>query len=79
MRFYLASLAYLAAAAVVAGQSTALTINTPLKVVECEPLLIPWSGGKAPYSLEGFVTRVSFLELSEHFHTNPLSSPSAMI
>ncbi|KAF9223399.1 hypothetical protein BS17DRAFT_706072 [Gyrodon lividus] len=35
----------------VAGALAQLTINTPANVVECEPTLISWSGGTAPYFL----------------------------
>lgn len=44
--------ASLAAAAVFASSALAqLTINTPTNPVVCQPLLISWSGGTAPYYL----------------------------
>ncbi|KIJ69273.1 hypothetical protein HYDPIDRAFT_185116 [Hydnomerulius pinastri MD-312] len=48
MKFSLASLGCFVA--VVAAQGI-LVINTPANVVECEPTLITWSGGEAPYFL----------------------------
>ncbi|OJA12420.1 hypothetical protein AZE42_03389 [Rhizopogon vesiculosus] len=42
----------------VAGALAQLTINTPANVVECQPTLLSWSGGTAPYFLVGnFLTR----------------------
>ncbi|KAG6332447.1 hypothetical protein ID866_6639 [Astraeus odoratus] len=39
-----------------------LTINTPSNVVECEPTLLSWTGGTAPYYLALFIhTRNSIL------------------
>jgi len=35
----------------VAGVLAQFTINTPANVVECQPTLITWSGGVAPYFL----------------------------
>ncbi|KAG1747242.1 uncharacterized protein EDB91DRAFT_1117147 [Suillus paluster] len=35
----------------IAGALAQFTINTPSNVVECEPTLISWSGGTAPYFL----------------------------
>ncbi|KAI6037726.1 hypothetical protein EDC04DRAFT_2604618 [Pisolithus marmoratus] len=35
----------------VAGALAQFTINTPSNVVECEPTLITWTGGTAPYFL----------------------------
>jgi hypothetical protein len=35
----------------VAGALAQFTINTPSNVVECQPSLISWSGGTAPYYL----------------------------
>ncbi|KAH7884733.1 hypothetical protein F5I97DRAFT_1891566 [Phlebopus sp. FC_14] len=35
----------------VAGALAQFTINTPSNVVECEPTLLSWSGGTAPYFL----------------------------
>jgi hypothetical protein len=42
------AVAFLLAASAAAQQ---LTINTPLSVVVCQPLLISWSGGTPPYFL----------------------------
>jgi len=38
-------------AAFVAGVSAQFTINTPTNVVVCQPILLSWSGGVAPYFL----------------------------
>ncbi|KAG2110848.1 uncharacterized protein F5147DRAFT_687509 [Suillus discolor] len=35
----------------VAGTLAQFTINTPANVVECQPTLLQWSGGTAPYYL----------------------------
>ncbi|KAG1886977.1 hypothetical protein F4604DRAFT_1225027 [Suillus subluteus] len=35
----------------VAGTLAQFTINTPANVVECQPTLLAWSGGTAPYYL----------------------------
>jgi hypothetical protein len=35
----------------VAGALAQLTINTPANVVECQPILLSWSGGVSPYFL----------------------------
>ncbi|KAG1905483.1 uncharacterized protein F5891DRAFT_1009550 [Suillus fuscotomentosus] len=43
------SVAYLAL--FVAGTLAQFTINTPANVVECQPTLLQWSGGTAPYFL----------------------------
>ncbi|KAG2367841.1 hypothetical protein BDR07DRAFT_1372543 [Suillus spraguei] len=46
MKFSVASLALF-----VAGSLAQFTINTPSNVVECQPTLLTWSGGLAPYYL----------------------------
>lgn len=46
MKFSVASLALF-----VAGTLAQFTINTPANVVECQPTLLAWSGGTAPYFL----------------------------
>ncbi|KAG2147561.1 hypothetical protein DEU56DRAFT_784643 [Suillus clintonianus] len=35
----------------IAGALAQFTINTPANVVECQPTLLAWSGGTAPYFL----------------------------
>ncbi|KAH9002974.1 hypothetical protein EDB86DRAFT_3073463 [Lactarius hatsudake] len=50
MKFALVSIA--SATLFAAGVSAqSLTVNTPLNVVVCQPLLISWSGGTGPYFL----------------------------
>ncbi|KAI9461629.1 hypothetical protein BJY52DRAFT_1222275 [Lactarius psammicola] len=47
-----ALLSIVSATLFVAGVSAqSLTVNTPLNVVVCQPLLITWTGGTAPYFL----------------------------
>ncbi|KAG1733615.1 uncharacterized protein EDB91DRAFT_1057306 [Suillus paluster] len=47
MKFSTVFLALVSAVPAVFG----LTINTPANVVECQPILLSWSGGTAPYYL----------------------------
>ncbi|KAG1835041.1 hypothetical protein EV424DRAFT_341793 [Suillus variegatus] len=50
------SVAYLAL--FVAGTLAQFTINTPANVVECQPTLLQWSGGTAPYFLLSFTQSI---------------------
>ncbi|KAF8559788.1 hypothetical protein OG21DRAFT_1503011 [Imleria badia] len=79
MKLYLASLVCFAAA-VVARQPSVLIFNTPVNVVECDPLVITWSGGKGvcPTFHPSFRLVTRFLELSpEEIRMETPSSPSA--
>ncbi|KII91076.1 hypothetical protein PLICRDRAFT_174401 [Plicaturopsis crispa FD-325 SS-3] len=64
----LASLAFLASSVIAAPAAGAsLTINTPSSAVECQPTLLSWTGGTAPY----------FLVLISHYHVDRGNSPSS--
>ncbi|KAF9467053.1 hypothetical protein BDZ94DRAFT_1249514 [Collybia nuda] len=39
------------AVALATGALSQLVVNTPTNVVACEPVLLTWSGGEAPYFL----------------------------
>ncbi|GAA5932433.1 uncharacterized protein JCM15063_001224 [Sporobolomyces koalae] len=53
MRFFTSTLITAAAALSAAAQST-LTINTPSALFTCDPYLVTWSGGSAPYTVRVF-------------------------
>ncbi|KAK7047748.1 hypothetical protein VNI00_006076 [Paramarasmius palmivorus] len=40
-------------AALVSAVQAQLTVNTPSNLVECQPALLTWTGGAAPYFLDG--------------------------
>ncbi|KIY43832.1 hypothetical protein FISHEDRAFT_77761 [Fistulina hepatica ATCC 64428] len=51
MKFLSAAISLISLAVAVA----ALTINTPSSLTECEPVLLEWSDGTAPYYLNAFL------------------------
>ncbi|EDR00987.1 uncharacterized protein LACBIDRAFT_312726 [Laccaria bicolor S238N-H82] len=70
--------ASLAAAAVFASSALAqLTINTPTNPVVCQPLLISWSGGTAPYYLVRTPKSVTITTLPDLRSILPGNQPTA--
>ncbi|GAA5869815.1 hypothetical protein JCM16303_001805 [Sporobolomyces ruberrimus] len=53
MRFFTSALVTIAAAATAAAQS-GLTIATPSTLFTCDPYLVSWMGGTAPYTIRVF-------------------------
>ncbi|GAA5915416.1 uncharacterized protein JCM6883_007151 [Sporobolomyces salmoneus] len=53
MRFATSALLTIASAVAAVAQS-ALTINTPTALFTCDPYLVSWSGGSAPYTIRAF-------------------------
>ncbi|KAI0356778.1 hypothetical protein OH77DRAFT_1422988 [Trametes cingulata] len=64
MKFLTVSLTAAATVAYAFAADT-LVINTPVDAVQCEPTLITWEGGVAPYSL--FITDVTNSVVQEGF------------
>ncbi|ESK85806.1 secreted protein [Moniliophthora roreri MCA 2997] len=46
-------------AALVAAVQAQVTINTPANLVECQPTLLTWTGGQAPYFLSYVLVNVA--------------------
>ncbi|KAH7889352.1 hypothetical protein F5I97DRAFT_515248 [Phlebopus sp. FC_14] len=54
------ALGYLACFIAAVTAQGVFVINTPSNVVQCEPVLITWSGGTSPYNLEYVLLNVLF-------------------